>query len=271
MHADFTNASGPRQSWLRGFLASNPYFTTEEFVRTYCSERESRHAALSALGYYARVGYVHRVRRALFMAPTITPDPFLLTAKLAEDAVVAYRSALAFHGVGDLEYSFPFATRRFPRSFCFNELIYQGIKPQLADDTLCTRAHDHLGHEVIVTTPARSLVDCLDRLDLGLGFVATFEAITAAPEFEIDFDEAAAYATALGKPVVAARVGAFLWAHPKWHSRTYPHQFHLARLGSRHTLRALPDRPTGGCKHLARFRLIVPEEFLCAMDRARAK
>lgn len=271
MHSELNDASAPRHAWLRGFLSCNPFFTTEEFVRTYCSHRESRDAALSALGYYVRTRRILRVRRGLFAAPDIAPDPLLLARKLAPDAVIAYRSALSFYDLAELEYAFPFATERPPRPLSFNELIYQGVRPQLADGTLCTRSHHRNGHEVIVTTPARTLVDCLDRLDLGLGFLGTFEAIVTTPDFEIDFNEAAAYATALGKPVVAARVGAYLWAHPKWHARTYEHQFHLASIGSRHTLHALPDRPKEQMVHLARFRLIVPEEFLAAIHRARAQ
>lgn len=269
MHAAFTEAAGPKQPWIREFLARNPYFTTEEFVRAWCSENATRAAAISALAYYVRLGHVHRLRRGLFAVPSLEADPYLLATKLTPDAVVAYVSALALHGVSDLEYGFPFASRHFTRPLCFNELIYQPVKPPLANHTVLTQKLERRGHAITVTTPARTLVDCLDRLDLSYGFVETFEAILGAEDFEIDFNEAAACATALGKPVVAARVGAYLWGNRRWHARSYPHQFHLAKMGSRQTLHALPDRPTEQCSFLARFRLIVPDEFLSAVHRAK--
>ena len=91
---------------LRDFFARRPVFTHAEFVAFLDAEEpRSVKTRESLLSYYKRTGRILRVRRGLYITvpPGVDPeacpvDPYLLAAKMADDAVLAYHTALEFHG-----------------------------------------------------------------------------------------------------------------------------------------------------------------------------
>jgi hypothetical protein len=250
------------------FFSRTPFFTREEFAQHYVADGHRWSSVDEALRYYCATGRIVRVRRGLFASYAVEWDPFVLAAKLAPNPIIAYEGALAFHGLSAVENSMPVAAAGSIAPFAFDEIVYRTTPHPLprGEEQLYTSTTPRWDVTLRVTSPARTLVDCLDRLHLGPGFVETFEAFAAKPDFAIDFNEAVAYALKLGSRVTAARVGACLWGHPRWNSVSYDQQFTLARCAPRHTMYAVPP-PIEDSTYLARFRLIVPGAFMNARHR----
>ena len=257
----------------RGFFARHSYFTTDEFTRAYVADGHSASSVEDCLAYHARTGRIFRVRRGLYASNGTGHDFFELAMKLAPNPVLAYRGALAFHGLIGVDYHLVVAAdRRVRHDVFFNDVFYTVVQHPLPPgcEQFQTVEDSSRGIPVRVTTPARTLVDCMDRLHLSPGFVETFELFASHPTLEINFDEVVEYVRTLGKPIVAARVGVCLWGHPRWNALSYRQQFTLARLAGKETRYALPARPNGKYCCISRFHLIVPDGFSSAMTRARS-
>ena len=91
---------------LNDFFFTHPVFTTEELT-SFLAKRGSRNpwTRKSLLAHHQKQGRILRVRRGLYLA--VPPgvdinscpiDPFLIASKMAADAVLAYHTALEFHG-----------------------------------------------------------------------------------------------------------------------------------------------------------------------------
>jgi len=86
---------------VEDFFYRRPVFTNEELAQFLASRRaHGPRTQESLLAYYTKTGRVVRVRRGLYavVPPGATPqtysfDPFLLTAKMTKDAVLAYHTA----------------------------------------------------------------------------------------------------------------------------------------------------------------------------------
>ena len=95
-------------------------------------------------------------------------DPYLLTTKLAADAVVAYHAALQFHGKVYSDWRrFQFLTGSRLRRFTFRDLEFVGVQApavvrSLPDFGGGVQERPHAGGVVRVTTQERTLVDVLD-------------------------------------------------------------------------------------------------------------
>jgi len=88
---------------LQDFFASHPVFNTEELV-SYRKD-QSRWTRKSLLAHHRKQGRILLVRRGLYavVPPGSDPenypvDPYLVAAKSADDAVLAYHTALEMHG-----------------------------------------------------------------------------------------------------------------------------------------------------------------------------
>ena len=91
---------------LNEFLSQHAVFTLDELDR-FLSARGSGNpnTRKSLLTYYRKQGRIIPVRRGLYATvpaggvPRSSPvDPFLVAAKLTPDAMLAYHTALEFHG-----------------------------------------------------------------------------------------------------------------------------------------------------------------------------
>jgi predicted transcriptional regulator of viral defense system len=91
---------------LGTFFARSPIFTIGE-VRSYLERAGTVNPGTleNLLAYHVAEGHLSRVRRGLYV--TVPPgisgcpavDPFIVASRLAEDAIVAYHSALELAGV----------------------------------------------------------------------------------------------------------------------------------------------------------------------------
>ena len=91
---------------LSTFFATHAVFTVEDLQR-YLAERGStnQNTRKSLLAYYRSKGRIVSVRRGVYATTplghdpdTYAVDPYLVAARLADDAVLAYHTALEYHG-----------------------------------------------------------------------------------------------------------------------------------------------------------------------------
>ena len=139
------------------------------------------------------------------------PNPLLVAAKCAPDALPAYHSALEAHGVAHtpsrtVYYTASGRTAGFEvRGYRFRQVAPpRGGRhiPALAEFVSRVRAGGAL---VTVTDRERTLVDCLARLDLAGGLE---ELLRSAGGFtSVSAERVAAYTRLLGSPTFTARAG----------------------------------------------------------------
>jgi predicted transcriptional regulator of viral defense system len=210
---------------LEGFFARHSVFTVREMAVFLDSEKpRPSKATNSLLAYHTRAGHILRVRRGLYVAlppgsspGTYSPDPFLLAAKMTEDAVLAYYTALEFHGKAySIHKSFTYATRKILRpsrigSFRFRAVQFpKALRLKGKEDFEVTNA-ERAGITVRVTTLERTLVDVLDRPNLSGSWEQIWRSLESIEFF--DLSKVVEYAVLLGNATTAAKVGFFLDQH----------------------------------------------------------
>src|SRR3990167_715888 len=93
---------------LDDFFSLHKAFTFKEFELNLSSDKDSpaqSSTLYNLVTYHQNQGHILRIRRGLYYSipkgtdPThCSVDPFLVASKMAEDAVIAYGSALDLHG-----------------------------------------------------------------------------------------------------------------------------------------------------------------------------
>ncbi|MFZ0449021.1 MAG: hypothetical protein WAL98_07235, partial [Desulfatiglandaceae bacterium] len=164
------------------------------------------------------------IRRGLYATvtvggdPTSSPvDPYLVAAKMNPDAVLAYHSALEFHGKAYSVHTrlhYVSESKSMPLTFRGHEFIRAPVPPALRAKgeemfgvTRCNRAGVHLR----VTSLERTLVDVLDRPDLSGSWEEIWRSLESVEFF--DLDQVITYVLLLENATTAAKVGFFLDQH----------------------------------------------------------
>jgi len=227
---------------LEHFFNKHPVFTGDELAAFLASEgpRNPR-TQESLLLYHVKSGRLARVRRGLYaVAPlgasvaSYPVDPFLLASRMTEDAVLAYHTALSFHGRAysiSQRFEFLTATATRPlrfRLWQFRPVSFPRALRRTKKEMLGVQEAERAGLPLHVTTLERTLVDVLDRPDLGGGWEELWRSLEAVEFFNLD--QVIEYATILGNATTAAKVGFFLEQH---RDSLMVEEGHLARLAAR--------------------------------------
>lgn len=213
---------------LDDFFALHRVFTFKELELSLSSNQDSsvKSSTLhNLLTYHKKQGHILHIRRGLYYSipkgsdPNHGPvDPFLVASKMAEDAVIAYGSALDLHGkLHTIQCRFIYLTKkRVMASFDFRDIMYQAVAIPLAlkaidQETFGTQSMDRLGQQVLVTGLERTLVDVLDRPYL----CGSWEEIWLSLESieYLDVDQVLKYALLLANSTTIAKLGFFLETH----------------------------------------------------------
>jgi len=209
----------------RDFFATHPVFTLAEFAVWYGSRRAGGQRGVEALlSYHTKSGRLVRVRRGLYaVVPLGVPpaglpvDPYLLAGKMTDDAVLAYHTALGFHGKAhSVAHQFFYLTKRAARPFAFQGQRFSGLsipaslRARKAEHFGVVTA-DRLGLDLRVTAMERTMVDLLDRPQFGGGWEEIWRSLESV-EF-LDLDAVTEYALLLGNATTIAKVGFFLEQH----------------------------------------------------------
>jgi len=259
---------------LLDFFAGHPVFTYEEFAASLDADApRSVKTRDSLLAHHTKTGRILRVRRGLYASvpfgaspDTFPVDMFLLAGKMAEDAVLAYHTALEFYGKAhSVQERFLFLTRKAIRPLSFRGYEFRGVRFPNAlikkkQEFFAVDTPERAGLPVRVTSLERTLVDVLDRPDLGGGWEEIWRSMEGVEFFDVD--KVVDYALLLENSSTAAKVGFYLEKHQK---ELMVEDAHLKRL-----LDNIPKQPTYMARNtkgrLVRdWNLVVPSQVL---DRA---
>jgi len=260
-----------KSSSSKSFFATHPVFTQAEFVEARLERRSSRRTSNNLLVRYVENGRLLRVRRGLYASvpeggdpSRFTPDPYLVATRLRDDAVVAYHTALAFHGKAYSDWRrVQYVTASRPKPFTFRGIEFVGIQAPLAVRRLPDLGGEvlrrpHAGGEVRVTSLERCLVDVLHAPTHGGGWEEIWRCFEMV-EF-LNLEAVIRYALRLRSALTVARVGLFLDLHRKEWMVEDRHLTALARIAPRQP-RYLDARRKPG-KLVARWNLVVPQALL---------
>lgn len=251
------------------FFSQNPVFRHEEFKAFHVGRSEATTRAV--LQQHVKAGNLLHLRRGLYAtvprgadAEGFHPDPFLVTSRLTNDAVIAYHAALQFHGKS---YSIwqRFHSLTSGRGKLF---IYRGAQfvPVQAPASL-RRLEDfgggiiesrHAGSSVRVTSLERTLVDVLDDPAKCGGWEEVWRSLDSIEFF--DLNGVIEYVRKLDKAFTAAKVGYYIAENRE---RLFAEEKHLDQFAE-----LIPSQPAyldaklGPGKLVKRWNLIVPETIL---------
>ena len=210
---------------MNKFLSLHAVFTVEELDR-FLSERgsDNPNTRRSLLTYYRKQGRIIPIRRGLYATvpvggdPTSSPvDPYLVAAKLTRDAVLAYHTALAFHGKAysvHMLLHYMSAGKSIPLMFQGHQFIRAPVPSALrakGEEMFGVTRRNRSGVKVRVTNLERTLVDVLDRPDLTGSWEEIWRSLESVEFF--DLDQVIAYVLLLENATTAAKVGFFLEQH----------------------------------------------------------
>ena len=210
---------------LNEFFSQHVVFTLEE-LDVFLAEKDSsnRRTRNALLAYHRQQGHIVSVRRGLYavvppgMSPDTSPiDPYLLAAKMSRDAVLAYHTALEFHGKAYSIYEqfYYLAERRsLPVNFRSCEFRCVRIPKTLRDkqkEIFGVNRAERAGIDVRVTSLERTLVDVLDKPDLCGGWEEIWRSLESVEFF--DLDKVIEYTLLLGNSTTVSKVGFFLEQH----------------------------------------------------------
>ena len=200
------------------FFSVHPVFTRAEFAAA--SVSENGRTVDSLLRYHVARRHVVRVRRDLYAVvpsgadpDTFQPDAYLTAGYASPSAVISYHSALEFHGLAYAAHPGRViaTTTEATRAFEFRGREFRFVRPPRSLLRAAARELDTSAAAVAgastrsdrprpetpltvsrgglplqVTTPERTIVDVLDRPDLGDGLVATWIALSGLGAVRID-------------------------------------------------------------------------------------
>ncbi|MFH1113775.1 MAG: transcriptional regulator [Pseudomonadota bacterium] len=256
---------------LLDFFALHPVFTYEEFA-SFLDANGPRSVKTrdSLLAHHAKTGRILRVRRGLYASvpfgasrATFPVDAFLLAGKMSQDSVLAYHTALDFYGKAhSVHERFLFLTGKAIRPLNFRGYEFRGIRcPNILlkkkEEFFAVDTAERAGLPVRVTSLERTLVDILDRPDLGGGWEEIWRSLESVEFF--DMDKILDYTLILDNSSTAAKVGLYLEQHRE---DLMVDEAHLERLRQ-----CIPKQPTymvrNSTGHIVKeWNLVVPSQVL---------
>lgn len=152
---------------MEDFYQSRALFRTQDILDYFTSVR-SMQAKLKAL---IEVGHIAKIKNGLYATVNpLTGDVFAsrfeIASALFENACVAYHSALEFHGLGNQMFSeVQVFTEKRNIPFEYNGLEYKFFSYTAKGGIMRLEQNA----EIVVTDLERTVVDCIDRIDLAGG------------------------------------------------------------------------------------------------------
>lgn len=214
-----------KQQGLNEFFSRHAVFTTEELDRFLFSRKSyNSNTRKSLLAYYYKKGRIINIRRGLYSTipygsdpSSYLVDPYLLTAKMAEDAILAYNTALQFHGKAySINNRLLYVSSKKTLTLKFQKYEIRGI---LTPSSLRVKGNEMYGVTVLkrsgvelkVTNLERTFVDVLDRPDLSGSWEEIWRSLESIEFFDVE--QVLAYVLLLENKTTAAKVGFFLESH----------------------------------------------------------
>jgi len=254
------------------FFNRHPVFTGDELAAFLASEGPRNPRTQEALLlYHVKMSRLVRVRRGLYAvvptgasAASYPVDPFLLASRMTKDAVLAYHTAMEFHGKAYSVYEhFVYLSAAPARPISFRSHQFKGVRfpralpPEVAVSFDVVKA-DRAGLEVRVTGLERTFVDVLHRPGLTGSWEEIWRSLESVEFF--DLDKVTAYVQHLGNATTAAKVGFFLEQHREGLMVDEAHLSALRDLRPQHPHYLERSRRKAG-HFVAAWNLVVPQEI----------
>lgn len=212
---------------FQSLVSRKPVLTIDELHellnQSHSKNKRSRETLLS---YHLRKGNLVKIRRGLYAVVPLgsTPDsfsvdPYLVASKSADDAVLAYHTALEVHGKAHSIFErmfFQSNTSLRPysyRNIWFQCVLFPKSLREKEQQFFATKVVERAGLDVRVATLERTLVDVLDRPELGGGWEETWRSLESIEYFDLDL--IVEYVKLLNSRTTAAKVGYYLHRHAK--------------------------------------------------------
>jgi predicted transcriptional regulator of viral defense system len=207
---------------VKDYFATHPVFRRDEFDEY--KKNNSHWTRKNLLAHYCRQGRLRLVRRGLYAvvpygvdSQNFRVDPYLLAFKSANDAFLSFHTALEVFGksysvfqrysYGSIRAFHPFELDGCSyESTSIPKALIEAEQPYFAVKTI-----ERDGLDVRVSTLERTLVDLLDRPNLGGGWEEIYRSLESVEYFDLDM--VVEYVHLLGKKTTAAKVGYYLQQH----------------------------------------------------------
>ncbi len=250
------------------FLHGHRVFTREEMAAALGVPGQRSPATLdSHLVRWGGSGRVRRLRKGLYVRVDSTDeansppvDPYSLAGRVAPDAVLAFHTALELHGYAQSSYQrLYFCTWTRVRELRHAGTSYVPVRPRAGYAAAPLDGVETRGRpdgDVRVTTRERTLLDVLDRPELGGGVEEILRSVAALEV--LDLRELERLLQHILRPVLIARLGYLLEAaRERW---LVPESL-LERLEKRRPRGPVSfDRSRPGSL-VPRWNLVVPAEW----------
>lgn len=209
---------------VKQFFETHPVFRYEEFAGFMASLGTDRPESWrQQLNYHQKAGHLIHIRKFLYaVKPMLSQDPwidpYLLASKVTADAIIAYHSALELHGIAYTTFNeFTILSARQILPFTY---VAQRIRSVSHPKILVKNSHTEFGVKVInrggmaikLTCLERTIVDVLDRPDLGGGWEEIWRSLDHVTQ--LDADKIVEYVLLLKNSTTVAKVGFFLEQRP---------------------------------------------------------
>lgn len=258
---------------LNAFLSTRAIFTVDE-VQKFMAEHGSTNPKTrkALLTYHRTKGRILPIRRGLYASvppghdpATYAVDPCLVAARMADGAVLAYHTALEYHGKAYSIYNrmvYASDSRSPTARFRGNEYVRVPHPSALRTSgkiMLGVDSYQREGVTVRVTNLERTLVDVLDRPEVSGSWEEIWRSLEMVEFF--DLGRVVQYVEHLNNATTAAKVGFYLSQHRDTLmvdddifaklKRLIPKQPHYMNRSSR-----------TGCRLNTEWNLLVPQELL---------
>ena len=173
------------------------------------------------LSRYVKKGKLSHVRKGLYVVNSDLAlvdtgvNPFMIAAKAAEDSVLAYHTALEFHGAAYTDFNtHTFITCHRIVDFSYNSQDYRPLHRRQFKRDNFVNSRTMLGVEVVVTSLERTLVDVLDKPELSGGWEEVYRSLERIVIFDVS--KSIDYALSLNKASIIGKLGYFLEGRPDY-------------------------------------------------------
>jgi predicted transcriptional regulator of viral defense system len=251
---------------IKRFLETHPVFRYDEFSAFMAAAGTSQPEGWrQLLNYHQKAGHLIHIRKFLYaVKPMISQehwiDPYLIASRATADAIIAYHTALELHGIAYTTFNeFTFLSNRQAASFDYEGQRFRAI---IQPKGLINKAQTKYGTDVIqrgglsiqLTSLERTIVDMLDRPDLGGGWEEIWRSLDNITQ--LNTARLVEYALLLNNATTIAKVGYFLEQRPSHFTleKTYLEKL-IARVPKQpHYM----SRELGEGKYIDKWQLIVP-------------
>src|SRR3990167_9255977 len=250
------------------FFFEHKLFILEQFVRAMGNPTST---CKIMLNQHLKTGNIVRIKQRLYASipsgadtRSYPIDPYAVISMLAPDALIAYHTALQFHGVAySVHFQHVFQSREKIRDFQFRQDRFTVTKyPKSLSKQkrfIFVDEIDHHGIKVRVTQTERTLVDVLDRINLSGGLEEVWRSLNNIQH--VNIDKIVKYALLLNNATTIAKVGFYLRSRQKeW--KIAEHYFLKLKKYLPKSVHYLDRKNKTEGKYIKEWRIIVPAELI---------